>query len=124
EGGNWGLTTYGDNAYDGQEDVVGTVTCSPPLSAYSCGGEPPYPTWQPNAAVSPPKGPYALPVGNRIQVVIGGTNYVFDTTKTGTTSGSAPSWPTTAGSTLSDGTAAWKNVATKSNANGFGDLLS
>jgi hypothetical protein len=36
---NWGLVTLLDNAYDGKEDVTGTVTCSAPLGAYTCGGE-------------------------------------------------------------------------------------
>jgi hypothetical protein len=36
---NWGLVTLLDNSYDGKEDVTGTVTCSPPLGAYTCGGE-------------------------------------------------------------------------------------
>jgi hypothetical protein len=36
---NWGLVTLFDNAYDGQEDVSGTVKCSAPLQSYSCGGE-------------------------------------------------------------------------------------
>ena len=42
EGGgtNWGLITFSDNAYDGVEDVTGAPTCSTPIQAYSCGGEP------------------------------------------------------------------------------------
>jgi hypothetical protein len=36
---NWGLVTLKDNAYDGHESVTGTVACSAPLAAYSCGGE-------------------------------------------------------------------------------------
>lgn len=34
-----GLKTALDNAYDGTEDVVATVSCSPPNGALSCGGE-------------------------------------------------------------------------------------
>jgi len=37
---NWGLVTVRDNAYDGHESVMGSVTCSPPMNAYTCGGEP------------------------------------------------------------------------------------
>jgi len=37
---NYGLVSLHDNAYDGHEDVSSTVTCSAPLQAYSCGGEP------------------------------------------------------------------------------------
>ena len=36
---NWGLVTLKDNAYDGHEAVMGSVTCSPPTNAYTCGGE-------------------------------------------------------------------------------------
>ena len=36
---NWGLVTLLDNAYDGHETVTGSVPCSPPESAYTCGGE-------------------------------------------------------------------------------------
>ena len=36
---NWGLVTLLDNAYDGQEDVWGTVKCSVPLQGYNCGDE-------------------------------------------------------------------------------------
>ncbi len=39
ESTNWGLVTLKDNVYDGHETVTGTVACSPPLQAYSCGGE-------------------------------------------------------------------------------------
>jgi len=39
EGTNWGLVTLKDNAYDGHEAATGSVTCSAPLQAYSCGGE-------------------------------------------------------------------------------------
>jgi hypothetical protein len=37
---NWGLVTHLDNAYDGHEPASGSVTCSAPLAAYTCGGEP------------------------------------------------------------------------------------
>jgi hypothetical protein len=36
---NWGIVTHLDNAYDGHEAVTGSVTCSAPLQAYTCGGE-------------------------------------------------------------------------------------
>lgn len=36
---NWGLVTALDNAYDGHESVTGSVTCSAPEVAYTCGGE-------------------------------------------------------------------------------------
>jgi hypothetical protein len=36
---NWGLVSLSDNAYDGREDVAGTVPCSKPLEQYRCGGE-------------------------------------------------------------------------------------
>jgi hypothetical protein len=36
---NWGIVTHLDNAYDGHEAVTGSVTCSVPLQAYTCGGE-------------------------------------------------------------------------------------
>jgi hypothetical protein len=39
-GSNWGLVTPSDNAYDGHEPATGSVTCSAPLAAYTCGGEP------------------------------------------------------------------------------------
>ena len=37
---NWGLVSEHDNAYDGHEDVTGSVPCSAPISEYTCGGEP------------------------------------------------------------------------------------
>jgi hypothetical protein len=37
---NYGLVSLLDNAYDGHEDVSATVTCSPPIQQYTCGGEP------------------------------------------------------------------------------------
>ena len=37
---NWGVVTTRDNAYDGSEDVSGSVKCSAPLGAYNCGKEP------------------------------------------------------------------------------------
>jgi hypothetical protein len=37
---NWGLVTHLDNAYDGHNPASGSVTCSAPLTAYTCGGEP------------------------------------------------------------------------------------
>jgi hypothetical protein len=37
---NWGLTTPSDNAYDGHEAATGSVSCSAPLQAYTCGSEP------------------------------------------------------------------------------------
>jgi len=46
EKADWGLVSLSDNAYDGNEAVKGTggvgqrtVTCSPPLQQYLCGGE-------------------------------------------------------------------------------------
>ncbi len=36
---NWGLVTHLDNAYDGHEPSAGSVPCSAPLAAYTCGGE-------------------------------------------------------------------------------------
>jgi hypothetical protein len=36
---NMGLVTLHDNAYDGHEAVVKQVPCSPPLEAFTCGGE-------------------------------------------------------------------------------------
>jgi len=36
---NQGLVSINDNAYDGHEAVTAKVPCSPPLQAYSCGGE-------------------------------------------------------------------------------------
>jgi hypothetical protein len=39
EFGNFGLVSWRDNAFDGTEDVVPTVTCSAPINAYACGGE-------------------------------------------------------------------------------------
>lgn len=35
----WGRVSVLDNAYDGHEDVTGSVACSSPLGAYTCGGE-------------------------------------------------------------------------------------
>lgn len=35
-----GFVSPYDNAYDGHEDVTGSVACSAPVSAYTCGGEP------------------------------------------------------------------------------------
>lgn len=40
EGYNEGLVSNSDNAYDGHEDVTGSVACSAPISASTCGGEP------------------------------------------------------------------------------------
>ena len=39
QGINQGLVSLRDNAYDGHEDVSGTVSCSSPLGSLSCGGE-------------------------------------------------------------------------------------
>jgi hypothetical protein len=39
EGYNWGLIDKLDNAYDGHEAATGTVACSPPVEAYTCGGD-------------------------------------------------------------------------------------
>lgn len=39
QGTNQGLVSIHDNAYDGHEAVIGTVPCSPPLEALTCGGE-------------------------------------------------------------------------------------
>jgi hypothetical protein len=39
EGYNWGLIDRLDNAYDGHETTTGTVACSPPVQAYTCGGD-------------------------------------------------------------------------------------
>jgi hypothetical protein len=36
---NFGLVSWRDNAYDGHEDVTGSVSCSPPLATFTCGGE-------------------------------------------------------------------------------------
>ena len=36
---NQGLVSIHDNAYDGHEAVTGSVSCSPPLQAFSCGKE-------------------------------------------------------------------------------------
>jgi len=36
---NFGLVSWRDNAYDGNEDTAATATCSSPLTGYSCGGE-------------------------------------------------------------------------------------
>jgi hypothetical protein len=39
QGIDQGVVSLHDNAYDGHEAVTGTVPCSPPLQAFSCGGE-------------------------------------------------------------------------------------
>jgi hypothetical protein len=39
EGYNWGLTDRLDNAYDGHETSKAVVACSPPVQAYTCGGD-------------------------------------------------------------------------------------
>jgi hypothetical protein len=39
QGWNMGLVSIHDNAYDGHEDVSGSVACSPPLQAFTCGRE-------------------------------------------------------------------------------------
>jgi hypothetical protein len=36
---DWGITTPLDNAYDGHEAATGSVPCSAPIQAYTCGGE-------------------------------------------------------------------------------------
>jgi hypothetical protein len=36
---NFGLVSWRDNAYDGHEDVTGSVSCSAPISDYTCDGE-------------------------------------------------------------------------------------
>ncbi len=36
---NFGLISWRDNAYDGHEDVTGSVSCSSPISSHTCGGE-------------------------------------------------------------------------------------
>jgi hypothetical protein len=116
---NWGLVSYGDNAYDGHEDVTGKVQCSPPLQAYTCGGEPAYGTWRARQAVTVPS---ANP-GNRIQVNIGGAYHIFEVTQAGTTGGIEPLWPRAVGDAVADGSVVWKNVDTKSNPDGFGDMI-
>ncbi len=116
---NWGLVSYGDNAYDGHEDVTGTVPCSAPLETYKCGGEPPYPTWQAGQRVAVPS---ASP-GVRIQTDIGGTYYIFEVMLAGTTGDREPSWPRAIGNTVRDGNVMWKNVGIKSNPDGFGDMM-
>ena len=40
EGFNWGLKTVTDNAYDAHEAASGSVACSAPLAAFTCGSEP------------------------------------------------------------------------------------
>jgi hypothetical protein len=57
---NWGLTTPSDNAYDAHEAAVGSVACSAPIAAYTCGSEP------------TPGGSAVRPFGN----LIGGANGV------------------------------------------------
>jgi hypothetical protein len=37
---NWGVATLTDNAYDGREAASGSVSCSAPLAAFTCGSEP------------------------------------------------------------------------------------
>jgi hypothetical protein len=39
EGANFGLVSPSDNAYDAVEAKTGSHPCSPPLQAYTCGGE-------------------------------------------------------------------------------------
>lgn len=39
EHNDFGLISNIDNAYDGHEDVTGSVSCSAPISTYTCGGE-------------------------------------------------------------------------------------
>jgi hypothetical protein len=39
EKNNWGLVSLLDNAYDGHEAVRDSVSCSPPLQRFRCGGE-------------------------------------------------------------------------------------
>jgi hypothetical protein len=36
---NFGLVSWRDNAYDGHEDMTGSVACSAPLATHTCGGE-------------------------------------------------------------------------------------
>jgi hypothetical protein len=57
QGTNWGLVTDHDNAYDGHEAASGSVTCSAPLAAYTCGGEP-----TPSGGGAPPFGDLITPV--------------------------------------------------------------
>jgi len=116
---NWGLVSYGDNAYDGHEDVTGKVQCSPPLQAYTCGGEPAYWTWRAGQMVTVP----STNPGNRIQVDIGGSYYIFEVTQAGMTGNVQPSWPSKGSNTVTDGSVVWKNVGKKSNPNGFGDMI-
>jgi hypothetical protein len=54
---NWGIVTHLDNAYDGHEAGSGNVTCSAPLTAYTCGGEP-----TPSGGALPPFGDLITPV--------------------------------------------------------------
>jgi hypothetical protein len=116
---NWGMVSYGDNAYDGHEDVTAKVLCSPPLQTYTCGGEPPYEVWKAGQKVTVPSND----PGNRIQVNVDGTYYLFEVTRAGTTGAVQPTWPKKVGGTVTDGNAAWKNVGAKSNPDGFGDML-
>jgi hypothetical protein len=116
---NWGLVSYGDNAYDGHEDVTATVQCSHPLQTYTCGGEPLYWTWHPRQTVSVP----STKPGMRIQVNIGETYYIFEVTHAGVTGAVHPPWPSMVGNIVTDGSVVWKNVGIKPNPNGFGDMI-
>lgn len=42
---DFGFKSSVENSYDGHENVVASVPCSPPLAAYTCGGEPPSSSW-------------------------------------------------------------------------------
>jgi hypothetical protein len=105
-GYRFGLVTPKDNAYDGHEDVAGSVTCSAPLQAYTCGGESyTTPSWQ---------GSHTYGYGSNVIGSVSGTSYIFTKLSGGnsTSGGSQPNWSSSCpnpGNTCSDGSVTWTN---------------
>lgn len=101
----FGLVDWNDNAYDGHEDTTGSVTCSAPLQAYTCGSDIYVtPTWQSTTGLSNSGATHV--VGQ-----VSGVYYIF-TGQGGTTGSSEPNWTMNcpnSGNTCSDASVTWTN---------------
>jgi hypothetical protein len=81
---------------------TGGITLTSKTLAYLVGAASQANTWGATYTAST-----AYAAGALIQVTTGGGTGIFRATAAGTAGGSAPTWPTTVGSTVSDGTVTW-----------------
>lgn len=98
QGDNWGLVSGKENAYDGVEDVSGTVTCdSNYVSLGNCGGEivlASIPHWTTS---------FTIQQGSCVQPSVTNSHAYCNYSAAGNTgTGSEPTWCTTSGCTISD----------------------